>query len=264
MAVLVNSGLLDLDLPVQSYVPYFPEKRWQVTTRQVAHHTAGIRHYRHLEFLSNVHFNSVEHAISVFAEDTLLFEPGSKYEYSSYGWNLISAVLEGASGMPFLELMDSVVFRPLGMKNTYADDIFKRKLPRVAFYHLADSVNAPAPVVDNSVKWAGGGFISTAGDLIRFGEGMLSHTLVDEKTTDHFWTPGTLNDGKHTNYGLGWAVNEDKHGNRWVGHAGGSVGGVSMLLIYPKQQLIVVVLINRSQGRAPELAFRIADQFLAN
>ena len=98
---LWSEGKVDLDDPVQNYVTSFPEKRYPVTIRQVAQHVGGIRHYRGLEFMSNIHYSTVEEGLAIFANDTLLFEPGSKYSYSSYGWNLISAVMETASGEEF-------------------------------------------------------------------------------------------------------------------------------------------------------------------
>jgi len=194
--------------------------------------------------------------------DTLLFMPGEKYSYSSYGWNLVSAAMEAASGKNFLEYMQAEVFIPAHMKNTYPDDIKMPYLPRVSFYNLLSDSNVVAPQVDNSIKWAGGGFLSTAEDLVHFGEAILDHDLIHEETTRLFWTTASLPNGNSTNYGLGWATNEDKRGRQWVGHSGGSVGGSSMFLVYPEQRLIVVTLVNRSQARAQDLAFTIADQFL--
>ena len=118
---LWDQGRLILDAPVQDYVPYFPDKRWPLTTRQLGGHLGGIRHYQGTEFLSAKPYNTVEESIGIFAADTLMHEPDSKFLYSSYGWNLISAVIEGASGTSFLETMRSEVFGPLGLVHTVAD-----------------------------------------------------------------------------------------------------------------------------------------------
>jgi CubicO group peptidase (beta-lactamase class C family) len=262
MAKLVERGVLDLDATIQTYVPEFPEKQWPITTRQVAQHVAGIRHYNGFEFYSNVSYPSVQEALTVFMNDTLLFEPGSKYAYSSYGWNLISAVMEGASKRDFLAFMQEEIFTPGEMLNTYPDDVNLSQLPRVTFYSEMSGENIVAAQVDNSIKWAGGGFLSTAEDLVKFGEAILDDKFTKRSTTEEFWTVATLNDGQKTNYGLGWSTNRDKHDRLWVGHSGGSVGGSTMFLVYPQEKLIVVTLINRSGARAPELAFTIAEQFL--
>jgi len=94
LALLYERRKVDLDAPVQRYVPSFPAKRYPITTRELAGHLAGIRHYQDDEFLLNRHFNTVRDGLTIFERDSLLFPPGTKYSYSSYGWNLIAAVIE--------------------------------------------------------------------------------------------------------------------------------------------------------------------------
>ena len=110
VAQLVDAGRLDVDAPIQTYAPDFPTKRWPLTTRQVGAHLGGIRHYRGNEFMSNVRYPTVADGLTIFAADSLLHEPGTAYAYSSYGYNLISAVVEGASGEDFLGYMARVNF----------------------------------------------------------------------------------------------------------------------------------------------------------
>ena len=162
VGLLVEAGKLDLDAPVQDYVPDFPQKRWPVTVRQVAGHIAGIRHYQGNENGSSRRYASVSEGLDIFEDDPLLFEPGTQYSYSSYGWNLMSAVVEGASGREFLSLMRDDVFEPLQMRHSlagYTDSIISH---RTGFYaRNGDGTVLNAPYVDNSYKWAGGGFLST-------------------------------------------------------------------------------------------------------
>src|SRR5690606_34055138 len=131
---LVEQGRLDLDAPVQRYVPSFPEKRWPITTRQLAGHLAGIRHYRGDEFLSRDRYETVLDGLAIFQDDSLLFEPGTRYSYSSYGWNLISAVIEGAAGEPFLAYMQREVFDPLGLRSIVAEHTDSIIAHRASFY----------------------------------------------------------------------------------------------------------------------------------
>ena len=263
LAMLVENKELDLDKKIQTYVPYFPEKKYSLTTRNLACHTAGIRHYQGLEFMLNQEFNDVKSGIDLFKNDTLLFKPGSKYRYSTYGWNLISAGIEGAIGQDFISYMDQNVFKPLGMSNTHAERESFKDDHIVAFYNQnSEGVPLYAMPVNNSYKWAGGGFLSTADDIIKFGNGINSNVLFSEETKDMFWTSCRLNDGSLTNYGLGWVANTDDQGRSFVGHSGGSVGGTSMLLIYPEEELVVVVLVNLSQARMNSLPWKLADVLL--
>ena len=266
LMLLYQEGKIDLDAEIQTYVPEFPPKAHPVTVRQVASHTGGIRHYRGVEFASNIHYPTVRDGLDIFKDDPLLFEPGTRYAYSSYGWNLISAAMETAAGMDFLAFMDTRIFTPFGMDDTHAEDVNQDWPARVRFYSRRgdDKQNLEAMPVDNSYKWAGGGFISTAEDLIRFGQQILTYDLLTRETMTESWTSAILNDGSSVSYGIGWRTGEDKKGRKWVGHSGGSVGGTSMFLVFPEEQLIVVTLVNLSSARMGNLAFRIAEQFLSN
>jgi CubicO group peptidase (beta-lactamase class C family) len=229
VAQLVLGGKLDLDAPVQRYVPTFPQKPWPVTTRELAGHLAGIRHYQGNEFLSNTPYPSVTAGLAIFANDSLLFEPGTRFAYSSYGFNLVSAVVEGASGENFLAYMGAHVIRPLGLTHT-APDRGDSVIPdRTAFYD-PDTVHGGfqvAPPVDNSYKWGGGGFLSSAEDLVRFGSALLQPGFLPQSSLDLLFTSQKTRAGQPTGYGVGWFVATDSLGHRRVFHGGGSVGGTT-------------------------------------
>jgi CubicO group peptidase (beta-lactamase class C family) len=250
LGLLVDEGKLDLDAPVQRYVPDFPVKRWPMTVRQVAGHLSGIRHYRDGEFGSQRHFNSVAEALTVFKDDTLLFEPGSKFSYSSYAWNLLSAVVEGASGESFLAYMQRRVFGPLGMLHTVADHPDSIIPFRSRFYTRSDSAGGVlnAAYVDNSIKWAGGGFLSTTEDLARFGQAMLDGSLLTSGTRAMLWRTQRTKDGKETGNGVGWFVSTDSTGRTAVSHTGGAMGGTAYLLLYPREQIVVATLLNSDRS----------------
>ncbi|HEX7062360.1 MAG TPA: serine hydrolase domain-containing protein, partial [Woeseiaceae bacterium] len=263
VGLLYEAGKLDLDVPVQRYVPDFPEKRWPVTTRQLGGHIAGIRHYRDDEFLSSRHYGGVLEGLQIFADDPLLFEPGTDYSYSSYGWNLISAVVQSASGEEFLPFMMQRVFRPLGMRHTVPDQVTAIIPQRSSYYEQEPEgrlVNAP--FVDNSYKWAGGGFLSTTEDLIRFGFGYIRDPLLKPETVELLFTPQRLDSGEGTGYGIGWSTREDWDGRRTVGHTGGSVGGTTAFWTYPKQQMVIAAVSNLSDAPGlTRLVFALGELF---
>ena len=92
---LVEEGKLDLDAPIQRYVPAFPEKQWPVTVRHLLSHQSGIRNWTDDEFHNTRHFAGIAESLAVFKDDPLLFEPGSRTQYTSLGYNLMGAVVEG-------------------------------------------------------------------------------------------------------------------------------------------------------------------------
>ena len=263
LGLLYDRDKIFLDFPIQLYVPDFPKKEFDISLRQLSGHLAGIRHYEGLEFMSNKFYATVDEGLNIFKEDPLLHKPGSKYAYSSYGWNLISAAMEGASDIPFLEFMQKEVFDELEMNSTTPEYSNANYPNRVQFYQKnIEGLNEIAPEVDNSYKWAGGGFIASAHDVVKFAKAHLSPNFLSENTLKLWTTSQATIDGKLTNYGIGWRSSEDNKGRKWIGHGGGSVGGTSMMLIYPQDELIVVTTVNLSRARMNNLAFRIANQYL--
>lgn len=245
VALLVERGRLDLDAPVQRYVPDFPVKRWPITTRQLGGHLAGVRHYAGDEMMSMRAYPTVHAGLAMFRDDSLLHEPGTKFLYSSHGWNLISAVVEGASGEAFLPFMRANVLEPLGMKETiaeYPDSI----IPNRARFYVRDGMEPyrNAPYVDNSYKWAGGGFLSTTEDLVRFGSAMLRPGFLSAASHAWLFTSQRTTSGEETGYGFGWSVERDAAGRLVRQHSGGSVGANAMLLVYPETRVVVAVLGN--------------------
>jgi CubicO group peptidase (beta-lactamase class C family) len=275
---LALDGRLDLDAPVQRYVPSFPEKEHPVTTRLLAGHLAGIRHYRGNESVAEGqrHYDDVVEALAIFGEDPLLFAPGERYSYSSYGWNLISAVVQGAAGQDFLSYMQSNVFEPLGMIHTYADDP-RRIIPdRTRFYEVSDGRLRNAPFVDNSYKWAGGGFIASVEDLVRFGSAHLRPGFLPQEGLELLFTSQRTNGGEQIGYGIGWRVGSfgelfaedspvrggDLAPLRVMHHGGSSVGGRAFLLLVPERRMVVALLVNYSRFGGGRVAGDVALAFL--
>ncbi|MEX2479172.1 MAG: serine hydrolase domain-containing protein [Gracilimonas sp.] len=263
-ALLYQEGELDPKEPVQTYVPDFPTKEYVITVEQVAGHIAGIRHYRGDEFMSDKKYTSITEGLEIFKDDTLLFEPGTDYSYSSYGWNLISAVMEGASGQEFLPFMETQVFDRLNMENTLPDHADQDIQNRTLFYTYNDSTetNESAPYVDNSYKWAGGGFLSTTEDMIKFWEAHLSGGFLTTETLDHFMAPLQTSDGESTGYGFGWSTFIDSEGNEWKGHSGGSVGGSTMFFLHRKNGVVIAFAINRGGVPMTDLRDELAKIFI--
>lgn len=262
LAKLYEAGKIDLDAPIQTYVPSFPKKEHDITLRQLAGHIAGIRHYKGDEFLSAENYETVMEGLDIFKDDPLLFKPGEKYSYSSYAWNLISAAIEAAAGEEFLSYVDRVVFDELGLESTVADHVDSLIPYRTRYYERTgsgDIINAP--FVDNSYKWAGGGFIATTEDLAKFGHAHIKEGYLKQTTLDLWRRSQQTSDGKPTNYGIGWRSGEFG-GKKWFGHSGGSVGGITQLIIYPEEEVVVAILTNSSNVNYRNVHHRIAHLFM--
>lgn len=262
LARLYEQGKIVLDSSIYFYLPDYPRGKYRPTVRQIAGHIGGIRHYKGLEFLISTRYPSVTQALDIFKNDSLVSRPGTAYQYSSYGFNLLSAVMEKASHKDFLVLMNEEVFSPLGLKNTMADMNDSIIHFRTRFYLCDGKRWTNAPYVDNSYKWAGGGFISSSEDIARFACALLRDNYLQHETVRLFRTHQRLSNGTATSYGIGFSTKKDDQGIEFFGHRGGSVGGTSDMVIYPDANVVVVVLTNLSGARLGDISNHIAQLFI--
>lgn len=245
--LLAERGRLDLDARVDRYVPE-AGTAVAATPRQLAGHLGGVRHYRRDDFLVTAHYDDVVDALALFTADSLVARPGTEYAYSSHGYTLLSAVMQAAAGEPFLAWMEREVFAPLGMRATGPDDVTAVVPGRAAFYRIEEGELVPARFTDNSYKWAGGGFLSSAEDLARFGGALLDGTLLGADAAERLFASQRTTAGEETGYGMGFRPRLDWEGRRVVHHGGSSEGGRAFLLLYPDEEVVVALASNREDA----------------
>ncbi|XP_023143549.1 serine beta-lactamase-like protein LACTB, mitochondrial isoform X1 [Amphiprion ocellaris] len=357
---LCEQGKLDLDVPVQTYVPEFPQKQFDgqdvtITSRMILSHLSGIRHYEkdankvkedkekakrllkppvkekgdqksssenkdktttaqnnkgkdasqaqkkkefeHEEYYLKDNFESVIQALDLFKDDPLIFKPGTTFLYSTHAFTLLSAVMERAANQRFLDVMMDM-FCELGMLNTVPEENEPIIYHRARFYHhnkRGRVVNCP--YVDNSYKWAGGGFLSTVGDLLRFGNALLySYQVASLKdaegllpgflkpqTAIELWAPVDKTEASWDKDGLyaqAWLVverlqkcGECRKRRHYVSHTGGAVGASSVLLVLPGEDtnqaqppvlprgVVVTIIVNMQSVGLNSTALKIAHEF---
>lgn len=249
---LVEEGRIDLDEPIREHCPAFPEKRWPVTARELLGHTAGVRHPTDAEDETTTRYETVEEALTVFADDPLLHEPGTGSTYSTLGYMVLACAVEGATGRPFMAVLQERVLDPAGMEDT-ARDTIPRSDPRRArgYRKEAKGEVVPSLDVDTSFKLAGGGLVSNVVDLARFGGAILDGVLLSEASTRSMLTPVTLPDGEATPYGLGWQVGS-MMGTDFAIVAGQQEEVTSILMIVPEAK-IAIALQSNLERHAEEL-----------
>ena len=242
-ARLAQRGRLKLDVDVRRYVPSFPPKRAPLTARQLGGHLAGVRHYRGAEALSTTHYRSLAQSLRIFKDDPLVAPPGTEFSYSSYGFNLLGAAIEGANGDDFRSALTSLVLAPLGLANTRLDD-GRREPQRASFYEVTSARTArPAPRVDLSNRYPSGGMLSTADDLARFGVGVSNGRFLNDSMQALLFTSQRTRSGEPTRYGFGFEVQDAPFG-RVAGHTGNVVGGTAFLLVHPRTRTAVALVTN--------------------
>ena len=271
VGTLQERGRLYLDDVIQMHVPAYPEKKWPVTLRQVMGHLAGIRSDSGDEGpFRSTHCERVTEGLQLIADSSLLFEPGTEYRYSNYGYILVSAAVESAAQEPFYTFMQTQVFAPLGMDDTMADSATAAFPERAMTYFPSGGdprygIDGGPRQTDYSCYGGGAAFISTPSDLVSFGMAINSGTLLQPATVQLLQTPQRLPSGQETGYGLGWdleTVALAGEQTRIVGHDGESLGGmVASLMTFRERRIVVAVTSNISYADTFGLAVKIAEAF---
>jgi serine beta-lactamase-like protein LACTB, mitochondrial len=281
VGTLLDEGRLKLDETIDIYVPAFaqtyappsPDTQWPVTLRQLMAHTSGVPNDGGDEgALYSKHCERPVDALQYFSgyERQLLFEPGTRYNYSSYGWITVSAAVEAVTGEPFLAFMQRRVFDPLGMDNTVPGVSTEPLSNRVTPYFPRFAADPryglhPMRQVEYSCYAGASVFLSTPTDLVRFGMAINGGTLLQPATRQLLQTSQRLASGEETGYGLGWDVEDVTlagRQTRWVGHEGTSLGGMlASLMTFPEQGIVVSVLTNIPYGDTESIAVKIAQAF---
>lgn len=260
---LVEAGKLDLDAPIQKYCPAFPQKPWTITTRELLTHTAGIRHYKEGEPDNTRHYPNMSDGFSIFAADPLLFEPGTKFNYSTYGYTVVGCVLEGASGEKYFDYVREHVLAPAGMTHTLLDNLFTIVPHRARGYQVKDGKVLNAGLMDSSYKIPGGGLVSTAEDLVRFGIALMDGKLLKPATLTTMWTPSgrpQMGTDKPAPYGMGfgvWTIDGEQH----IAHTGGQQGTNTDMSLIPKRRLAVAVMANDENADSAKILRQILELY---
>ena len=272
VGLLLEEGRLRLDDEIQASVPEFPGKPWPVTLRQVMAHVAGIRSDGGDEGpLFSQHCDRPVDGLPAFAERELLFQPGTGYRHSRFGYILVSAAIEAAAREPFLMFMQKRIFDRLGMNDTRPDSLSEPIPARVTPYFpkfAADPKFGFHRMRDINLSCYAGSsvFLSTPSDLVRFGMAINAGTLLQRATVDLLQTSQRLSSGEPTGYGLGWDLETASLGGdevRIAGHDGDVLGGVTgSLWTFPEQGVVVSVLANTSYADTPALAVEVARAFI--
>lgn len=259
---LVEAGKIDLDAEVQAYVPYFPKKKGPVTIRLLLGHLGGISHYRNydLEGHIKVHKNTKE-ALAIFQDFDLVAKPGTRYHYSTYGYNLLGAVIERASGQSYGQYIKKHIFQPLGMKNSRMDNPVDLIPNRVRGYHLINSEIKNSEYVDVSSRFAGGGTRSTVVDLLKYAKGIIEGKLLKKETWRQMFTSMATRGGFFTGYGMGWRVRPWK-GHFQVNHGGSQPETRTYLLIFPTEKFAIAMASNLEDMNRVRYVQRLAELVL--
>jgi CubicO group peptidase (beta-lactamase class C family) len=249
---LVDEGRLGLDDAVATLLPQVPKAWRAITVRQLLGHTSGIRHYprRGPERRLTKHLTTSQ-TLALFARRPLAHPPGERFLYTTYGYDVLGAIIERVTGRPYAEALGEQLFEPLGLQSTVVEDSRARQASWPDGLRITKrGVVVKSDRVDVSSRFAGGGVRSTIDDLLQYADALLTHSLVDDDVFRQMASPSVTGDGRVNDYGLGFAVYPQR-GHLVVAHAGGQPETTSLLYLIPAEDLAIVLATNlEGQGDA--------------
>ena len=262
-ARLVDRGLLDLDAPVETYLPDFPYAGRGITVRLLAGHLSGYGdEFATARWLSNEHFATTREAMVQIWTEPLIAEPGAEHHYANGTYTIIAGVIEKVCGMTFDEALAAHVLEPLAMRDTVSNDPTIIVPGRTSFYiQHEDGTIYEAPTFDPSHKQAAAGYLSTAEDLARLGSAMLADCFLSSGSRRQLFTALKTTGGEDTGFGLGWRIaTDDEHGLMYH-QPGGGPGISTWICLLPDERLVIVALSNLTGAAVGNAINRAVEHF---
>ena len=239
---LASQGKLDFDSPIKKYVPYIHKPYAHLTTRQLAGHTSGLEHRPKGNHYQNKQYTSIRETVELM-KIPLLFEPDTDYKYSTHAYNLLAAVIEGASGKSYVQYMQEQIFDPLGMSNTQIENIKMLSKKDAQLYSIKENQLRKEQITNGSYKIPGASLRSTPTDLVKlmnaYTSNFISQSIVAEMFKSH-----ELTNGEKTNVGIAWRSSIDPFENKVIEHAGNWLGSRTVLIYFPEENLSISIMVN--------------------
>lgn len=245
---LVQKGKLNLDDPISKYIKEYSQgSKGKITIKQVMSHTAGIPGYKNKKEKENKkNYKDLESAFAIFKDRDLLFEPGTNYNYTSYGYVVLGVLIERISGESYLQYMQKNIWIPLWMRQTQSEKLKSKYESKAGLFQYENGQIKKAKATNLSDRVPGGGVHSSLRDVLMFGDGIVLEKLVRDSTLQLMMKdPGLKKKGN--GYGLGWTLfGENPELGPIFGHGGAQTGCSGLLFIIPKKKAVIAVLSNTS------------------
>lgn len=265
VAMLVEQGKISADDDIHKYLPDVPDFGQPITIQNLLHHTSGLRDWPETLELSGVDLNDQITLDTIMEmvrrQRELDFPPGTEFQYSNTGYNLLAAVIARITGQSFRAWTDANLFQPLGMKHTFVcEDPTALVINRAVSYWPDNQKQYHRAVSQLAAQGSSSLFVS-AEDMGQWLLNFETGRVGGKSAIAMMRQPGKLNNGTNVDYGFGLSL-ADYHGNPMVDHTGDWSGYRSAVVWLPEQHFAVAILANTSRMNPHGLALKIADLYL--
>lgn len=254
--LICEEGKARIDDPIGKYLPELHPVTHRVTMQQLMSNTSGLRDACDIRWF----FSGLER--TVLASDLLAlyreiqdvnFYPGEAWCYNNGGFQILSAIIEKLADQPLEEVFRKRIFEPAGMHDSVLRRVDTDFIPNSATMHMVAAGRRYERKYLPGELLGEGGIVSTVDDILRWLRHMAKPVVGDATTWALLSATQTLRDGSETGYGLG-LFRRDYRGLATISHSGGALGNSSEMIRMPDADLDVVVMVNRHDANATELA----------
>jgi D-alanyl-D-alanine carboxypeptidase len=257
---LVQAGKVKLDAPIGTYLAAYPNRdvATKVTVHHLLTHTGGTGDIFGPQFAEHrLELRTLGDYVKLYGTRGLEFEPGSRWEYSNYGFLLLGVIVERVSGQSYYDYVRDHVFTPAGMTGSGSEPEEPPVAGRAKGYMREGAAWVPNTATLPYRGTSAGGGYTTAGDLLRFATAITGNRLLDASHTA-LLTTGKVATPRGDKYAYGFIENVEG-GVRSFGHGGGAPGMNGDLRIYPDSGYVVAALANTGSG-ASELVAWVSER----
>ncbi len=248
---LVEAGKVELDAPVQRYLPWFrvadPVASARITLRHLLYHTSGIPSSGYACATNQVTM-TLEQYVRSLATLTLDRPVGSRPDYCSTNYDVLGLIVQTVSGQPYATYMRQHIFAPLQMHDSFASEPEAKRDGLAQSYRWFFGV--PTPIEDYNLSNVPAGYlISSAEDMTHYliaqmnGGRFGSTSILSSAGIATMHAPAVLREGGSGSYGMGW-VNGPLAGVPAIWHDGNNVVASTRLLIEPQTHWGAILLVN--------------------
>ncbi len=256
--MLMEEGKLSLDDDITKFIEDYPTHGHHISIHHLLTHTSGIKSYTSLErWMSDVRkdYEPLQ-MIDYFKNEPMDFAPGEKFLYNNSAYFILGYVIEKASGMSYEEFLETRIFQPLDMENSYYGSQLEL-IPNRAYGYQGGDGFKNAQYVSLTQPYAAGSIMSTVEDMHKWQEALKNNTLISEESLQKAHTNYSLNNGEKIDYGYGWMINEIQ-GSRSIEHGGGIFGYTCNGIWMPEEDIYIILLTNRDDVAPGTPSTRIA------
>jgi D-alanyl-D-alanine carboxypeptidase len=260
---LVQAGKISLSEPLGKYLTDYPNKdiASKVTIQQLLTHTGGTGDFFGPQFDAHrLELKTLQDYVKLYGDRPPQFEPGSRWEYSNYGFLLLGAIIERVTGKSYYDYVSENIYKPAGMSSTGSLPEDQPVADRsVGYTRLGSPALEPnTDTLPYRGTSAGGGY-STVEDFLRFATALTSHKLLNAQNTD-LLTTGKVETPRGDKYAFGLSAVDEGKPTAHFGHGGGAPGMNGDLEIYPQSGYVIVVLSNLDPPAASRISEFIVDR----